>query len=132
LFLNNEQKPEGSTSQPRAPGAVAQQRLAQVPGQAVQSTEPQNTVATQHLMLQQALQQNPELIAQLTQSLQPGNVQASLLLVLSATSSLEALFVLWIPCGLTNCHIVLQLPGMGPQQPGAPSLQQQQQQLIMH
>ena len=80
-------------------------------------------------MLQQALQQNPELAAQLTQRLQPGNGQASP--TLSATSSLGALFVLWMPCSLTKCHIVFQLPGMGPQQSGAPSLQQQQQQLMM-
>jgi len=39
-------------------------------------------------MLQQALQQNPNLAAQLTQRLQPGNAQASLLLSLPATSSI--------------------------------------------
>ena len=76
-------------------------------------------------MLQQALQHNPELAAQLTQHLQPGYGQASPLLILSATSSLEPLFVLWMPYCLTKCYIVFQLPGMGPQQSGAPSLQQQ-------
>lgn len=87
MFQNYGQKHEGSASQPGAPGAVAQQRPTQAPGQAVQGTGSQNTAASQHLMLQQALQQNPELAAQLTQRLQPGNGQASPLL--SATSSLE-------------------------------------------
>jgi len=127
MFQNYGQKPEGSTSQPGAPGAVAQQRPTQMPGQAVQGPGSQNTAASQHLMLQQALQQNPELAAQLTQRLQPGNGQASPLCLLQAASS---------PClcygchvVLAKCHIVIQLPGMGPQQSGAPSLQQQQ--LIM-
>ncbi len=129
MFQNYGQTPEGSASQPGAPGAVAQQRPAQMPGQAVQGTGSQNTAASQHLLLQQALQQNPELAAQLTQRLQPGNGQASPLL--SAASSLKPLFVPGLPCDLTECHAVFQLPGMVPQQSGAPSLQQQQQQLIM-
>ena len=100
MFQNYGQKPEGSTSQPGAPGAVAQQRPTQMPGQAVQVPGSQNTAASQHLMLQQALQQNPELAAQLTQRLQPGNGQASPLL--SATSSLKPLSVLWMPRGLSS------------------------------
>jgi hypothetical protein len=49
-------------------------------------------------MLQQALQQNPNLAAQLTQRLQPGNAQASLLLSLPAKQHLAlvcALDAIW-------------------------------------
>ena len=97
MFPNYGQKPEGSTSQPGAPGAVAQQRPTQMPGQAVQGTGSQNTAASQHLMLQQALQQNPELAAQLAQRVQLSNGQASLLLSLSASS----------PYLCFECHMVL-------------------------
>lgn len=92
MFQNYGQKPDESTSQQRTPGAAVEQRPTQMPGQAVQGTGSQNTAASQHLLLQQALQQNPELAAQFTQRLQPGNGQASPLC--SATSSLEPLFVL--------------------------------------
>ena len=73
MFPNYQQGAQGAAQQPDAANALGQQR----PGSSSQA--PQLTAlpasATSHQMLQQALQQNPHLAAQLQQRLQPGNVQ---------------------------------------------------------
>lgn len=75
MFQNYQQKPEGNTTQPGAPAVIGQQISAT--GHALQGSGAQNSSTTQQQMLQQALQQNPELAAQLSQRLQPGSVQVS-------------------------------------------------------
>ena len=75
MFPNYQQGAQGAAQQPDAANALGQQR----PG--VSNQAPQHTPipgsSTSHQMLQQALQQNPHLAAQLQQRLQPGNVQVT-------------------------------------------------------
>ena len=82
MFQNYQQKPEGNTSQPGAPTLTGQQISAT--GLALQGSGAQNASTSQQQMLQQALQQNPELAAQLSQRLQPVQVsQPPVLITLS-------------------------------------------------
>ena len=74
MFTNYQQNAQGSTLQPEAPSVSGQQR----PGTAGHATQPSTvpgTSTSQQQMLQQVLQQNPHLAAQMQQRLQPANMQ---------------------------------------------------------
>ena len=102
MFQNYQQKSEGNTTQPGAPALLSQQIPTQLPGHPVQGSGSQNASTTQQQMLQQALQQNPELAAQLSQRLQPGNVQVSQLLELILLYSLQ---IAQLVTATTSCRV---------------------------
>ena len=77
MFHNFQQAGDSGSQQQAAAGSAAQQRAGQLAGRAAPGLGTQSVSSAQHQMLQQALQQNPELAAKLTNHLQPSNTQVT-------------------------------------------------------
>lgn len=75
MFHNFQQAVDSGSQQQAAAGSADQQRAGQLAGRAAPGLGTQSVSSAQHQMLQQALQQNPELAAKLTNHLQPSNTQ---------------------------------------------------------